>query len=246
MMQRDTALWSPNVLTPGGGTQTGSTNPNGRGAATLTGGASPATATAGTNSYPYLASGSPSVLLSGSTNGMGGATTVPMPTTASTHERSQELCKYYVNGGCLRGAQCQYLHELPDERHLDVNGYGYILNPNVHNAQKTIPLAASNNTTGTVQVNGGAATTTSSLLVGLTPGGNRQIISSKGKTQAHLMVGVPYQIPTTTAKASPPKYRPPEPFLEYNLPPTLALPLKTSPEDVARQLTCAILQTGLH
>ena len=43
----------------------------------------------------------------------------------------REVCKYFLNGGCLRGDDCTFSHELPDDRHLDVNGVGFILNTNV-------------------------------------------------------------------------------------------------------------------
>nr|CCC89598.1 unnamed protein product [Trypanosoma congolense IL3000] len=247
MLHRDPGMWNPSVLNTAGGAQASVANPNGRGAAAIPGSAAAATTSGSNNSYAFLGSGSASVLLSGGAGGMATNPTGPMPATAS-HERSQELCKYYINGGCLRGAQCQYLHELPDERHLDVNGFGYILNPNVHNAQKTLPLGVSNNSTGSVQVNG-AASSASPLLLGLSSGSNRPQLSTKNKSQTSLMVGVPPNVPfqmTTPAKVPPPKYRPPEPFLEYNLPPTLALPLKTPPEDVALQLTRTMLQSGLH
>jgi hypothetical protein len=96
------------------------------------------------------------------------------------------LCKYFINGGCLRGEQCQYLHELPDERHLDVNGVGFILHSGVHNAQKSVAP----------------------------PGRKRRPM---------------------------PRYRPPEPFLEHNLPPALAIPFSTATTDVLQGLLRSML-----
>jgi hypothetical protein len=54
------------------------------------------------------------------------------------------VCKYFLNGGCLRGEGCQFLHEIPDERHLDVNGVGFVFNSNAQNtggsaAQSRVP-----------------------------------------------------------------------------------------------------------
>ncbi|EPY29624.1 hypothetical protein STCU_04397 [Strigomonas culicis] len=40
----------------------------------------------------------------------------------------------------------------------------------------------------------------------------------------------------------PPKYRPPEQYLEHNLPPALALPLRTSTAHVAQTFTRCMLQ----
>ncbi|EAN83698.1 hypothetical protein C3747_258g41 [Trypanosoma cruzi] len=267
MMPKDPGLWGTGLL---GGTSTGTSgggaNANSRGATGMGGGnaSAPITSTVAAanaaattslpsgNSYAFLSSSavtatSPSVLVQsggGGVNGMGSNAVGLMPAIVS-HDRSQELCKYFLNGGCLRGAQCQYLHELPDERHLDVNGYGYILNPNVHNAQKTLPLAMNSNPTGTVQVNGGALSP-SPLMLGLSSSGSRQTHGAKAKPQTSFMVGVPthlpFQLSSSNAKASPPKYRPPEPFLDYNLPPTLALPFNTPPKDVALQLTRTMLQ----
>ncbi|KAH9599412.1 Torus domain [Trypanosoma melophagium] len=243
MLSKDPGLWNSGVL--GSSTSTaGGSNPNSRTAAGL--GTPSATVTSASNaSYAFLASATSSVLLQGTTNGISNNPTAALMPATVSHDRSQELCKYFLNGGCLRGAQCQYLHELPDERHLDVNGYGYILNPNVHNAQKTLPLAVNNNATGAVQVNGGAPTS-SPLMLGLNAGSGRQSHSAKSKTQTSLLVGVPahlpFQLSNSNVKVRPPKYRPPEPFLEYNLPPTLALPFNTPSKDVALQLTRTMLQ----
>ncbi|KAG8340063.1 Torus domain [Trypanosoma vivax] len=248
MLHRDSGMWNSNTLgggaTAGGG---GGTALGNRGATGIGGSTSVSAATTNNNSYAFLTATSPPVLLPGSTNGMSSTPATQVPATVP-HERSQELCRFFVNGGCIRGENCQFLHQLPDERHLDVNGYGYILNPNVHNAQKTLPLAVSNNPTSATQVNSGA-TSNSPLMLGLSANNGRQSHSAKNKPQTSLMVGaptnLPFQIPTQVVKAPPPKYRPPEPFLEYNLPPTLALPLKTPSEEVAAQLTRTMLQSGL-
>ncbi|RNF08780.1 uncharacterized protein Tco025E_07082 [Trypanosoma conorhini] len=267
-MPKDPGLWGTGLL--GGsttGTSGGAANAASRASTGMGGGATAtqlsstvaaAATTAGgasipsSNSYAFLSSSavtvaSPSLLVqsgSGGVNGLGSNAVSLMPAIVN-HDRSQELCKYFLNGGCLRGAQCQYLHELPDERHLDVNGYGYILNPNVHNAQKTLPLAMNSNPTGNVQVNGGALSP-SPLMLGLSSGNSRQSHGAKAKPPASFMVGVPTQLPfqlsSSNVKALPPKYRPPEPFLDYNLPPTLALPLNTPSKDVAMQLTRTMLQ----
>lgn len=262
MMQKESSLWSAAVLgSSSAGTLGGGTNTNSRGGSTsapITSSVTtttPVTGSAVTNNgnYAFLSTtantASSSLLVqsgAGGMNGIGGSTAGLMPAMVS-HERSQELCKYFLNGGCLRGAQCQYLHELPDERHLDVNGYGYILNPNVHNAQKTLPLAMNSSSTGAVQGNGGAITNSSPPMLGLNVGNGRQFHGAKSKTQSSFMVGMPtqlsFQMSATSVKAPPPRYRPPEPFLEYNLPPTLALPFNTPSKEVALQLTRTILQS---
>ena len=46
----------------------------------------------------------------------------------------QERCRFFLNGGCLRGDACPYSHDLPDERHLDVNGVGFIFTSGVQNS----------------------------------------------------------------------------------------------------------------
>lgn len=44
------------------------------------------------------------------------------------------MCRFFLNGGCIRGELCPYSHEFPDERHLDVNGVGFIFNTGVQNS----------------------------------------------------------------------------------------------------------------
>jgi hypothetical protein len=46
----------------------------------------------------------------------------------------QEPCRFFLNGGCLRGDACPYSHELPDDRHLDVNNVGFIFTSGVQNS----------------------------------------------------------------------------------------------------------------
>lgn len=176
-----------------------------------------------------------------------------MPGIATPHDRSQEVCKYFINGGCLRGVACPYRHELPDERHLDVNGLGFILNPNVHNAEKTVSTPqsniAGNSTVGQVS----PTSTGSPLVLGLGSsnvsrpfqfGPNASNGSPKAGGAKALFSSLSSQTGAVSPAAikQPPKYRPPEPYLEHNLPPVLALPLKTTPKDVAQSLTAALLQ----
>ena len=112
-----------------------------------------------------------------------------------------QLCKYFVNGGCLRGDSCQFLHELPDERHLDVNGLGFIFNSNVHNAGKS-QVAPPNSTAG--------------LHRKLTPPVKKQI----------------------------PRYRPPEPHMEHNLPPALATAFNAAPADIMTTLMRTLIDSS--
>jgi len=116
----------------------------------------------------------------------------------SPEDAKPPLCKYFINGGCLRGDSCQFLHELPDERHLDVNGVGFIFNSNVHNA---------------VQKPSGPT----SGAIGL------------GRKQGRKQI---------------PRYRPPEPHLEHNLPPALAVAFNTSPADVLSSLLRSMLDSN--
>lgn len=51
---------------------------------------------------------------------------------------AQEPCRFFLSGGCLRGDACPYLHEFPDDRHLDVNGVGFIFNSNVKNSSAAL------------------------------------------------------------------------------------------------------------
>lgn len=195
------------------------------------------TVTGGSNSYAFMPSGMP----------MQGGSTALMPAVAApVHDRSQEICKYYVNGGCLRGAACPYLHELPDERHLDVNGVGFILNPNVHNAQKTVSVPQAGGISANPAAQGSPTTTGSPLTMGLNGQSgttSRQFQFNKAAGKAHYSVLSPpaSAMPLSSSK-SPAKYRPPEPYLEHNLTPVLALPLRSTTKEVAQSLTRSLLQ----
>lgn len=243
-------------------------------------------------------------------------------------ERPHELCKYFINGGCVRGALCPFSHSVPDERHLDVNKVGFILHPNVQNAQKAVPTSVSSpsssshntsalqnpvsgeagfSTTGSTT---GAGVSTSSFpgyaTVSPAPSGVVTLSSSPTSLSGHLgtdltsspifypaffppssntsvsgstkgftnptlkpnpairtatsdankgnppMVSVHSSVvippdtaqllskfsdndslPTTIGKSTPPpRYRPPEPFLEQNLPPALALSFKSRTKEM--------------
>lgn len=139
-----------------------------------------------------------------------------IPTSVPSLGDKPQICKYFVNGGCLRGDQCQFLHELPDERHLDVNGVGFIFNSNVHNAQAK-PVAA--------------------------------VPTSLGSTIARKLGGggIAASLNVVSGPVKPrviPRYRPPEPFLEFNLPPALALPFQTNSNasDVAQSFYKVMMQ----
>eukprot|EP00796_Vickermania_ingenoplastis_P008846 gene8846-6227_t len=217
--------------------------------------------------YSFIPSsaGSPNSMMSlASLTGAGSGAVIPA-VAPIPHDRSKEVCKYFINGGCQRG-NCPYLHEVPDERHLDVNGLGFILNPNVQNAQKTIPGTA--NTPGSLGTTGGgngASLTTpvsaaaagqssnggsgrqgfhgSSAAFGKSAAAGKQPQPSPAalqQTAAGLYTSgvthtLPATLPTSILKSTPPpRYRPPEPYLEHNLPPVLVLPIKSSTRDVAR------------
>ena len=143
--------------------------------------------------------------------GLRGMAAIPNPVPSLGSDKPQ-LCKYFVNGGCLRGDQCQFLHELPDERHLDVNGVGFIFNSNVHNAQAK-PVAP--------------------------------VPTSLGNTIARKLGGsggLPAPIAGPSKPRVIPRYRPPEPFLEFNLPPALALPFQANTPDVAQSFYKLMMQ----
>lgn len=164
---------------------------------------------------PMVGRGGGLTLGSAMPQSMTGASMMPTASPSTNGSGAAEkppLCKYFVNGGCLRGDSCGYLHELPDERHLDVNGLGFILHSNVHNAQKTVQTAP---------VSGPAAGTgVASGLGGGMIGGRKLPAMKRGVM---------------------PRYRPPEPCLEHNLPPALALPFNTSSADVLQTLLVAML-----
>jgi hypothetical protein len=141
------------------------------------------------------------------------------------------LCKYFVNGGCLRGDQCSYLHELPDERHLDVNGLGFIFKSNVHNAQKTVSSPGPAQQSGNVGVSSGnpnisVTTNLSGLMVSSSSGGSSAVgLMPSGRKQGKRII---------------PRYRPPEPVLDHNLPPALAIPFAASQTEVMQNLLATI------
>lgn len=168
----------------------------------------PATA----SSFPYAAAGAGSVPATGNSS-------VVSP---SPRERGVDMCKFYVNGGCTRGDSCPYSHELPDERHLDVAGLGFILHSNVHNAQKTMAAP-------------GTGTPTHLSPSSLSSIGSKP--SSYNPKAARVGVPVSQQ-----AMSPPPRYRPPEPYLDQNLPPVLALPFRTEPKELPLALTATMLK----
>lgn len=263
---------------------------------------------------------------SGSVPGMGGA----------PHDRLQELCKYFMNGGCVRGVSCPFSHHVPDERHLDVNKVGFILHPNVQNAQKAVPTSvsspsSSHNTSAiqnTVSSESGLSTAGSSTAAGVSPssfsgfasvspappGVHTSSLSStslsghlgtdltsppifypaffppnsntsvsgsaKGVTNATLKSNLAFRtgasdankgsgpvvsthtsavitpdtaqllskfsdydsLPTTITKSTPPpRYRPPEPFLEHNLPPALVLPINSRTKEMEKLFLSTLL-----
>ncbi|CCW61032.1 unnamed protein product [Phytomonas sp. EM1] len=192
----------------------------------------------GSTSYSFL----PSALIQGGGGPAAGSGAIPLSTPA--HDYSQEVCKYFVNGGCLRGATCPYSHELPDERHLDVNGVGFILNPNVHNAQKTVPSQSGIGTNSGTQV----SPTSGSSLMGLglnsqqSPNRPFQYKGTTGKSHFNaLSPSSVFAVPLNNTKP-PSRYRPPEPYLEFNLPPVLALLLQSNTKDLEVNLKRLLLQ----
>mmetsp|Transcript_44038 Transcript_44038/g.50920 ORF Transcript_44038/g.50920 Transcript_44038/m.50920 type:complete len:275 (-) Transcript_44038:119-943(-) len=199
------------------------------------------------------------------------------------------LCKYYVNGGCIKGDQCNYLHELPDERHLDVNGLGFIFNSNVHNAQKGVTSAVAAQVAAHQHQIGGVSMPSVPPIVGVqnsvmpvTPSGHMGMPQSQtssgnsgmglngmglsvpaalagglggaGATGAQGILPGASSVAVSSALASSggggrkpmkkivPKYRPPEPFLEHNLPPALAIPFHTSQKDIQQALAMCLLE----
>ncbi|KPI85202.1 hypothetical protein ABL78_5747 [Leptomonas seymouri] len=198
--------------------------------------------TGGASNYVFMATGGSQTMMALQTNGV-------IPGVVPPHDRTQEVCKYFVNGGCLRGANCPYLHELPDERHLDVNGLGFILNPNVHNAQKTVPSPQSQMavSTTTSQPPKGTNSPPSIALNGPMAAQNKVQISTKvAKNQPPSLSGSSPASPQTAPNGKlppPPRYNPPEPYLELNLPPALAFPLKAPTKDTATSLSHAMLQS---
>jgi hypothetical protein len=134
------------------------------------------------------------------------------------------LCKYFVNGGCLRGDSCSFLHELPDERHLDVNGLGFIFNSNVHNAGKNTVPGGGGSSSGLDRASGGGGLPQGSVGGGPSGSGLRKI--------------------TPPARRQIPRYRPPEPHLEHNLPPALATAFNVAPADIMSSLMRTMLDSS--
>ncbi|KAL7697144.1 hypothetical protein N2W54_008253 [Lotmaria passim] len=200
-------------------------------------------ATGGASNYVFMAAGGSQTMMAlqagGLANGM-------VPGVVPPHDRTQEVCKYFVNGGCLRGANCPYLHELPDERHLDVNGLGFILNPNVHNAQKTVPSQQLQMAPSTASQPPKSTTSPLSIALDGSMVQSRVFMPTKvAKNQPSSLGGSSPASPQTAPNGKlppPPKYNPPEPYLELNLPPALAFPLKTTVKDTAAALSHAMLQ----
>jgi hypothetical protein len=176
----------------------------------------------------------------------GGVANGMLPGVVPPHDRSQEVCKYFVNGGCLRGANCPYLHELPDERHLDVNGLGFILNPNVHNAQKTVPSPQSQMAGSTASQPSKSTSSPLSIALNGPMTQSRVFMPTKvAKNQPPSLGGSSPASPQTVPTGKlppPPKYNPPEPYLDLNLPPALAFSLKTPAKDTAAALSHTMLQ----
>lgn len=154
---------------------------------------------------------------------VGGGSIGASPTTPAGEK--PPLCKYFVNGGCLRGDQCSFLHELPDERHLDVNGLGFIFKSNVHNAQKTVVSSPGPAQQGSVGGGGGLSgnSISSSMnnLMSATASGVAGGLLPSGRKQGKRVI---------------PRYRPPEPVLEHNLPPALAIPFAASQTEIVQNL----------
>lgn len=173
------------------------------------------------------------------------------PTTPGNGEKT--ICKYFVNGGCLRGDQCSYLHELPDERHLDVNGLGFIFKSNVHNAQKTVvsspgpSLPGAGGIPGGMNILGGVVGGIGVLPpvnggVGVSGVGVPSNINSLLVSAASTSVGGSNLMPSgrKQGKRVIPRYRPPEPVLDHNLPPALAIPFSASQSDIAQNLLATL------
>ncbi|CAD2215360.1 hypothetical protein AGDE_12035 [Angomonas deanei] len=186
---------------------------------------------AGPNGYAYLASNPMVPIQNGSNGGPPGTT---------------EVCKYFVNGGCTRGMACPYLHELPDERHLDVNGLGFILNPNVQNVQNAQkPVSAPNQqlsaAAGSMSPSGSALGINSQNRTPLSFNNNATNNNYNKPGGKVFIMGANNQV-SSSLKQPPLLYRPPEPFLDHNLPPTLALSLGAPGEDFSQGLARALLQ----
>jgi hypothetical protein len=182
---------------------------------------------------------------------IGGGSIGASPTTPGNGEK--QLCKYFVNGGCLRGDQCSYLHELPDERHLDVNGLGFIFKSNVHNAQKTVVTSPGPSLPGGGAQNGMGILGGNIIAGGGVPGGivNPGSVGVPPSSLNHMLVGASTSASTLMpsgrkqGKRVIPRYRPPEPVLDHNLPPALAIPFTASHNDVVQNLLATLGGTEL-
>ena len=117
--------------------------------------------------------------------GLSTPTSVPGMPTSGSGTPASNICRFFLNGGCMRGDQCPYLHELPDERHLDVNNQGFIFNAQAVNSNI---------------VNAGS-------------------VGGAGRTG---------KITPPSQKKAIPKYRPPEPQMDHNVPPALAAAFQAS------------------
>lgn len=198
--------------------------------------------TGGANNYVFMTTGSSQAMMA---LHAGGVANSVIPGVVPPHDRTQEVCKYFVNGGCLRGANCPYLHELPDERHLDVNGLGFILNPNVHNAQKTVPTPQSQVTMSAPSQPPKNTSSPLSLTLNGAAAQSRPYMPPKVAKHHPPSLGGSSPASPQTAPAGklppPPRYNPPEPYLELNLPPALVFSLKAPVKDTAALLASAML-----
>ncbi|KAK7198542.1 hypothetical protein NESM_000815900 [Novymonas esmeraldas] len=195
-------------------------------------------------SYVYMPAGASQSMMPLHAGGVGNGV---IPGVVPPHDRTQEVCKYFVNGGCLRGANCPYLHELPDERHLDVNGLGFILNPNVHNAQKTVASPQTQTSASTPSQPLKPPSAALPMMLG-NHGASHTRVFGPTKTAKHQppLIGVSSpaspQMMAVVKLPAPPKYNPPEPHLELNLPPALAFSLKVPRKETTASLTSLMLQ----
>ena len=166
------------------------------------------------NSLAGVLMGGNPLLGSGGNGGQLGGIGGGPPSMAAQHHAmsSTPLCKFYVSGGCLRGESCPFLHELPDERHLDVNGVGFIFNSNAQNTQNGGGVRPPPATTGHLP-----SRQLPSLMPSLPSQGGQTLVT--GNLSGGM---VPPWSNATTTKAALERYRPPPVQLEGNLSPVLA------------------------